>query len=252
MQPTSGVGTPTGPRDAWKRASAYRAIEFLRPGMVVGLGAGSTARFAVERISKLIARGELVDILGVPCSRAVGSLAQRLGISLTTLHAHPIIDVTIDGADEVEPESLSLLKGGGGALLREKIVAQASRREIIVVDATKASHLLGEKRAVAVEVVPFGWRSQAIYLESLGAKVQLRRGPANTPFRTDQDNLILDCDFGPIQDPRALSRVLSARAGIAEHGLFVDLATDIVIAGDDGVRHITRRDREAAVRHSFD
>ncbi len=226
-------------RETWKRAAAERATEWLRPGMVVGLGAGSTALLAVQQISALLARGQLAGILGVPCSRAVGLAAERLGIPITTLEAHPVVDVTIDGADEVELASLALIKGGGGALLREKIVAQASRREIIVVDETKPSTQLGMRRRVPVEIVPFGWRSQAMYLESLGARVTVRTEPDGTPYHTDQNNLIIDCDFGRIPEPRALSRSLSERAGIVEHGLFIDLATDLVIAGADGIRHLT-------------
>ncbi len=227
-------------RAMWKRDAAERATEWLRPGMVVGFGAGTTALFAVRRIAVLIADGRLSRIRGVPCSRAVGVAAQQLGISITTLEMHPIVDVTIDGADEAELASFALIKGGGGALLHEKIVAQASCREIIVVDATKPSTVLGSQRSLPVEVVPFGWRSQAAYVESLGARVELRAGPDGTPYRTDQNNLILDCDFGPIRDPRALARALSDRAGIVEHGLFIDLATDLVIADADGIRHLTR------------
>jgi len=234
-----GLAIESDPRATWKRAAAERAAEWLRSGMVVGLGAGSTALFAVQRLAALLASGELSDILAVPCSRAVGDVATRLGISLTTLDVHPVIDVTIDGADEVDPE-LALIKGGGGALLHEKIVAQASRREVIVVDASKPSPALGTRRAVPVEVVPFGWRSQAAFLESLGARVQVRRGPSGARFHTDQENLILDCAFGPIRQPRMLARLLSERAGIVEHGLFIDLATDLVVAGDDGIRHVTR------------
>ncbi len=235
-----GVSIESDALARWKRAAAVRATEWVRNGMVVGLGAGSTALFAVQRIASLIASGELSDILGVPCSRAVGTAAERLGIALTTLEAHPVIDVTIDGADEVDPR-LALIKGGGGALLREKIVAQASRREIIVVDGSKSSPMLGMRRWLPVEVVPFGWRSQARYLESLGAQVRVRAGRTGTPFRTDQNNLILDCAFGPIRDPRALSRVLSERAGIVEHGLFVDLVTDLIVADEDGARHLMTR-----------
>jgi ribose 5-phosphate isomerase A len=233
-------------RGAWKRAAAERAIEWLRPGMVVGLGAGSTALFAVRRIAELLAHGQLSGLRGVPCSRAVGVTAKRLGIPLTTLETHPVLDVTIDGADEVELGSFALIKGGGGALLHEKIVAQASRREIIVVDATKSSPMLGSLQTVPIEVVPFGWRSQAAFLESLGARVRLRGDHNGTSSRTDQNNLILDCEFGPIREPRMLARVLSARAGIVEHGLFLDLATDLVIAGSDGIRHLTRAAKQAS------
>lgn len=228
------------PCAALKRAAAERATEWLRSGMVVGLGAGSTALFAVHRISALLARGVLSDIVGVPCSRAVALAAEQLGIPITTLECHPILDVTIDGADEVELASFALIKGGGGALLHEKIVAQASRREIIVIDATKPSAALGSQRAVPVEVVPFGWQSQAAYVASLGARVELRTGLGGTPYRTDQNNLILDCHFGAIRDPRRLARAFADRAGIVEHGLFIDLATDLVIAGVGGIRHLTR------------
>ncbi len=226
------------PREAWKRAAAEHATRWIRSGMVIGLGAGSTALFAVQRIAALLARNVLSDILGVPCSAAVASAATQLGIPLTTLDAHPVIDLTIDGADEVELESFALIKGGGGALLHEKIVAQASRRELIVVDATKPSRVLGTRRELPVEVVPFGWRSQARYLESLGAHVRMRVTPTGIPFRTDQNNLILDCAFGPICEPHRLARELSRRAGIVEHGLFLDLATDLIVAGNNGIRHL--------------
>jgi ribose 5-phosphate isomerase A len=226
-------------QDAWKRAAAARAVELVWPGIVVGLGAGSTAQMAIERIAALLASGRLAGVRGVPCSAAAGRCAAQLGIPLTNLEDHPVIDITIDGADEVDA-SLTLIKGGGGALLHEKIVAQASRREVIIADATKMSACVGTLRALPVEVVPFGWRSQAAYLESLGARVRLRCAPDGTPFRTDEGNLILDCELGPIRDPSALSRALGERAGIVEHGLFLGLATDVLIAGDDGIRHLTR------------
>ena len=157
---------------------------------------------------------------------------------LTSLDAHPSLDLTIDGADEVDP-TFALVKGRGGALLHEKIVAQASRREIIVVDASKLSPCVGTRCALPVEVVAFGWRAEALYLESLGARVRMRRA-TSAPFRTDEDNLILDCDFGPVRAARALARQLSERAGIVAHGLFLDLATDLVVAGAGGTRHLTR------------
>lgn len=152
-----------------------------------------------------------------------------------------MIDLTFDGADEVDP-ALNLIKGGGGALLREKIVAQASRREIIIVDESKLSPTLGTHWAVPVEVIPFGWRSQAAYLESLGAQVLLRPGDDGTPFKTDQSNLILDCDFGPISDPVSLGARMDARTGIVAHGLFLELATDVIVAGALGVRHLRREE----------
>jgi ribose 5-phosphate isomerase A len=225
-----------------KEQAAVRAVEFVKPGMVVGLGHGTTTIFAVRRIAELLQAGALKNILGVPCSIQVEKEAQHVGIPLTTLEEHPVIDLTIDGADEVDP-NLDLIKGGGGALLREKIVAQASRREIIVVDESKLSPALGTRWAVPVEVVPFGWRTQALYLESLGADVNLRQDGNTKTFTTDQGNLILDCQFGPLSQPAELAAKLNARTGIVEHGLFLGLATDLIVAGAEVVRHIERTKR---------
>ena len=222
-----------------KQRAAEAAVEFVESGMVVGLGHGSTAVFAVRRIDQLLREGQLQNILGVACSGDVEQQARQLGIPLTTLDRHPIVDLTIDGADEVDPH-LDLIKGGGGALLREKIVAQASRREIIVVDESKLSPALGTRWPVPVEVIPFGWPVQAAYLESLGARAILRQEGDGTPFKTDQGNLILDCHFGPIEDPTALAALLNERAGILEHGLFLGLATDVIVAGPRGVRRMER------------
>ena len=221
-----------------KQKAGWYAVDFVKSGMVVGLGHGSTAIFAVRCIAQLLQEGRLQDVLGVPCSRHVEAEARRLGIPLTTLDEHPVVDVTIDGADEVDPD-LNLIKGGGGALLREKIVAQASRREIIVIDESKLSPALGTHWPVPVEVIPFGWRAQAAYLESLGAPT-LRLDADGTPFKTNQGNLILDCNFGPIPDPSQLAGRLNERAGIVEHGLFIGLATDVIVAGAEGVRHLRR------------
>lgn len=225
-----------------KQQAAERAVDFVKSGMVVGMGHGSTTIFAVRRIAELLHQGQLQDILGVPCALQVEAEARRLGIPLTTLDEHPVVHLTIDGADEVDP-NLNLIKGGGGALLREKIVAQASRREIIVVDEAKLSPALGTHWPVPVEVVPFGWRSQAAYLESLGAQPVLRLNSDGTPFKTDQSNLILDCHFGPIANPAQLAARLSERAGIVEHGLFLGLATDVIVASDKGIRHLKRDPR---------
>jgi ribose 5-phosphate isomerase A len=207
--------------------------------MVVGLGHGSTAIFAVRRIAHLLKSGTLIDLRGVPCSLQVEEEARRLGIRLTTLEEHPTIDATIDGADEVDP-NLDLIKGRGGALLREKIVAQASRREIIVVDESKLSPALGTRHPVPVEVVPFGWRSQAQYLESLGASVRLRQMSDGEIFKTDQGNFTLDCNFGPLSEPSQVASKLEGRAGIVEHGLFLGLATEVIVASAKGLRHLMR------------
>jgi ribose 5-phosphate isomerase A len=223
-----------------KQQAAEYAARFVEPGMVVGLGAGSTAILAVRHIGYLLNTGALRDILGIPCSTQTEAEARALGIPLTTLETHPIIDVTIDGADEVDPQ-LELIKGGGGALTREKIVAQATRREIIVVDESKLVPALGTTWAVPVEVVPFGYGSQQRYLESLGASVKLRPGGNGQPYRTDQGNFILDCDFGPIDDPVTLGERLKQRTGIVEHGLFIGLAADVISAGAGGIQHQTRK-----------
>jgi ribose 5-phosphate isomerase A len=222
-----------------KCAAAQRAVDHVESGMTVGLGAGSTARFAIRRLAELIAGGQLTNIVGIPCSREVAAQAERLGIELSSLDEHPSVDTTIDGADEVDPQ-LNLIKGAGGALLHEKMVEQASRRVIIVVDESKLSPILGSRRAVPVEVVAFGWRAQAHYLQSLGARVQLRLDHAQSPFRTDEGHLILDCVFGPIEQPRELAARLEARAGIVEHGLFLRMATDVLVGAEDGVRHLLR------------
>jgi ribose 5-phosphate isomerase A len=223
----------------WKRLAAEAAVEFVESGMVVGLGHGSTAVFALYRIAELLKSGALENILGVPCSRQVAAEADRQGIPLTTLEEHPVVDLTIDGADEVS-DALDVIKGGGGALVREKIVAQASRREIIVADGTKTSPLLGTKWALPVEVLPFGWKTQATYLEQLGATVRLRTGADGSPFVSDQGNFILDANFGQIEDPGALGEKLDRRTGIIGHGLFLDLVTDVIVADGDGVRHMRR------------
>lgn len=222
-----------------KQQAAWHAVQFVEVGMVVGLGHGSTAIHAVRRIAQMLQDRALTDILGVPCSAQIEEEARRLGIPLTTLEKHPVVDLTIDGADEVDP-NLDLIKGGGGALLREKIVAQASQREIIVVDESKLSRALGTRWPVPVEVAPFGWGSQIAYLESLGATVALREEADATPFITDQGNMILDCNFGPISAPSRLAAKLNERAGIVEHGLFVGLATDVIVASADGISHLKR------------
>ena len=220
-----------------KQAGEY-AADFIESGMVVGLGSGSTAIFATRRIAQRIRRGALTDIAAIPTSLATEAAAIKLDIPLTTLAQHPRIDITIDGADEVDPD-FNLIKGGGGAHLREKIVAQATERLVIVADDSKLVEQLGASWAIPVEVIPFGWESQAAYLKSLGAAPALRMD-GGAPFQTDQGNLILDADFGPIADPAALARQLDSRAGIVEQGLFINMTRDVVLAGESGLRHLRR------------
>lgn len=228
--------------DDLKRQAAERAVEEVQSGMVVGLGHGSTAIHAVRRIATLIHDGTLKNILGIPCSQHIELEATKLEISLTTLDAHPVIDLTIDGADEVDPE-LEVIKGGGGALLREKIVAQASKREIIVVDESKLSPALCTRFALPVEVIPFGWMSQSAYLESLGGRPKMRVHANGTPFMTDQGNYILDCKFDPLPSPKALHELaikIKERTGIVEHGFFIGIASEVIVAGVDRIRNIRR------------
>ena len=242
----STTAAPQFPSEAEERArekqqAADSAVAYVQSGMVVGLGAGSTATLVTRRIGQLLREGRLRDIVGVPCSSAIEIEARALGIPITLDPPGPV-DLTIDGADEVDPE-LNLIKGGGGALLHEKLVAQASRREAIIVAESKLSAALGTHWALPVEVIPFEWQWQRRFLEALGARVSVRQQRDGTPFRTDQGNLMLDCAFGPIPRPQELAATLDARTGIVEHGLFLGLATEVIVAGADGVRHLTPKGR---------
>ncbi len=225
-------------QDTLKRLAAERAVSLIQPGMVIGLGHGSTSLLAVREVARRLQAGEVHDIVAVPCSPEIEAESRKLGIPITTLEDHPHIDLTVDGADEVDPQ-LNLIKGGGGALLREKIVAQASRREVIMVDESKLSPVLGTKWAVPVEVLDFGLTPLCLFIESLGGKPTVRIS-GGSPFRTASGNLILDCNFGPIHDPSTLATRLKQRTGVVEHGLFVGIATEVVVAGADGVRILTR------------
>jgi ribose 5-phosphate isomerase A len=230
------------PKDTLKQQAAEYAVRSVQSDMIIGLGHGSTAIWAVRKIGQLIQAGTLRNVLGIPCSVLVEAEAREMGIPLTTLEEHPVIDLTIDGADEVAPD-LNVIKGGGGALMREKIVAQASKREIIVVDESKVVPALGTHWAVPVEVIPFGYGSQLDYLKALGAEVKIRQGTGGNPFKTDQGNLILDCNFGPIADPGILADKIKRRTGVVEHGLFIGLATEVIIASVDGIREIKRENQ---------
>jgi ribose 5-phosphate isomerase A len=225
--------------DNLKIQAARAAIDLIQSGMVIGLGHGSTVEHAVEALAKLLDRGAIKDIVAVACSKKTESMALQLGISLVDLNDRLVIDMTIDGADEVDP-ALNLIKGGGGALMREKIVAQASKREVIIVDETKLSDMLGTRQPVPIEVSPFGWRTQQSFVAGIGYTADLRQSIGGEPYQTDQGNFILDCTFGPIEDPAGLSRRLEARAGILEHGLFIELATDVIVASEKGLEHLKR------------
>jgi ribose 5-phosphate isomerase A len=224
-------------RTAAKRAAGRAAAErYVRSGMRVGLGTGSTAVWAIRRIGELLADGSLVDVAGVPTSQASRDEALAAGVPLTTLDEHPRLDVAIDGADEVSP-AFDLIKGGGGAHLHEKVVAQASARFVVVVDEAKLVPALGTGFRVPVEVVPLAREPERLFLESLGASVVQRTTADGPAYETAEGNLILDADFGPIGDPAALLARLEGRGGIVAVGLFVGLTSVVVVAGADGQVH---------------
>lgn len=212
-----------------KRIAAHRAVEYVRDGMVVGLGTGSTTRYAVEKLGEMVKEG--LDIVGIPTSLETEELAKKVGIPLSTIDEHDI-DLTIDGADQVDRD-LNLIKGGGGALLREKMVASCSREEIIIVDESK---IVDEfSFPLPVEVVKFGWKSVARKLESMGLE------PARREFVTDNGNYILDCRYEVIENPEEMERMLNGIPGVVENGLFVGLATMVIAGTSEGAKTIRRR-----------
>jgi ribose 5-phosphate isomerase A len=237
-----GAFQPKMNADAQKRAAAGRAVEFVRAGMKLGLGTGSTARHFVELLGERVRAG--LDVVGVPTSEATQADAQRCGVPLTTLDATPALDLTVDGADEIGPD-LTRIKGGGGALLREKIVASASSRMVVIADETKWVPALG-RFPLPIEVAPFGLGATQSAIEQAFGEVgasgplALRRGKDGHPFVTDGGHWILDATLGLIADPKALALKLSAIPGVMEHGLFIGLAQTAILAGPDGVRVVER------------
>jgi ribose 5-phosphate isomerase A len=223
-----------------KRAAARAAVAHVRSGMVVGLGTGSTAALAVEEIGRR-QREEGLAIVGIPTSERTARQAEGLGISLVELATHPRIDLTIDGADAVNRGRLDLIKGLGGALLREKIVAAASEAMVVIVDQSKLAVPFGASCPVPVAVVRFGWQATARRLGELGTEPVLRLDGADAPYVTDGGNLILDCRFGGIADPGALGTAIKQITGVVESGLFIDLATEVIVASPGGIE-ILRRD----------
>jgi ribose 5-phosphate isomerase A len=224
-------------RDALKRAAALRAIDEVQDGMVVGLGTGSTAAFVVEGLGARVAQG--LKVVGIPTSERTAAQARRLGISIATFAEHQRLDLTIDGADEVQLGTLDLIKGLGGALLREKIVAAASDRLVIVVDQEKLVDQLGEHTPVPVEVTQFGWQATALALAKLGCVPERRYSTGEQPYVTDGGNYILDCRFGPLADPRAIEKSIARTVGTVESGLFVDRSSMVVVASSTGVEILT-------------
>ncbi|MBV9861423.1 MAG: ribose-5-phosphate isomerase RpiA [Alphaproteobacteria bacterium] len=228
---------PGPDRDALKRAAAQRAVDLVENGMVIGLGTGSTAAFVIEALGRKVAAG--LDILAVPTSERSAVQARNAGIPLTSFAEHRQFDLAIDGADEVHHGTLDLIKGLGGALLREKIVASASRRFIVVVDQEKLVERLGDRAPVPVEIAQFGWQATAAALERLGTKPELRRAGGGQPFITDSGNYILDCPFPHIDDPGALECRIAMTVGVFESGLFVGRTSGVLIASSAGVEMLT-------------
>jgi ribose 5-phosphate isomerase A len=233
MSTASKSGTE---QDAIKRAAAEEAVKLVENGMVVGLGTGSTAAFAIEALARRHRQG--LHFLGVPTSERTAARAAAAGIPLTSLAEHRQIDLTIDGADEVERGTLNLVKGLGGALLREKIVAAASRHLAIIVDRSKLVDRLGTHAPVPVEVVAFGLEATRATLEVLGATARLRLSPAAEPFVTDSGNRIIDCNFAPIADPARLEERIRRVVGVVESGLFIGRADPVFVADAAGVHRL--------------
>ena len=227
-------------RDGLKRAAAEAALSYVRSGMALGLGTGSTVRHLLDLLGEAVRSGRLSDIVAVPTSVQTEVQAEEVGIALVQLGRHATLDLTIDGADEVSPE-LDLIKGMGGALLREKMVAQASERVVIIADESKVVERLGTVSPLPVEVVEWGMDAHVHFLEQLGATVSLRTSGEGSPVRSDNGNFFLDCRFPDgIADPSGVEAGLAARSGIVESGLFLGLAHEALIATREGVRALRR------------
>jgi len=228
------------PQDELKRAAARRAVDYVASGTVVGLGTGSTVRPLLELLGERLASGALRDVRAVPTSEDTATRCRFLCVPLTTLDEHPRLALAIDGADEIGPR-LDLIKGLGGALFREKLVALAARRFVVIADASKRVRKLGTRAPVPVEVVPFGWTTHLPFFESLGSTPALRRTADGEPFVTDEGHYIVDCRFARgIPDTRAVARALARRPGVVEHGLFLGMARVAVVAGPRGVAVLVR------------
>ena len=223
--------------DREKDAAARASLRYVNDGDIVGLGTGSTAAFMVRALAEKVRAG--LKIVGIPTSKRTGELAASLGIAVTTLDEYQDINVTIDGADEFDSQ-LRLIKGGGGALLREKIVASASRKLVIIADSSKQASKLG-RFPLPVEVIPFAEKLVARKIVAMGAQVKLREYAYGNPFVTDEGHHILDCHFGEIDDPEKIGSELRFMPGIVEHGLFLNMASVVVVGKADGVVELTRK-----------
>ncbi len=223
-----------------KTRAAEAALAHIKSGMVVGLGSGSTASIFIELLCKAVSAGRLTDIRGVPTSVKSEQIAREGGLPVIELAEAEECDVTVDGADEVDP-NLDLIKGLGGALLREKIVAENTKKLVVIVDESKIVPHLGHHCPLPVEVTQFACEVHERYLRSLGSTPEQRKNADGTPFVSDNGNYYFHCKFGPIHRPGELDQTLRSRAGIIETGLFVGRASVVIVAGDKGVRELTRR-----------
>lgn len=228
------TGGPNPDRDKEKELAARAAVTLVKDGDIVGLGSGTTSTHAIRLLGERVRQG--LSIRGVPSSKSTEQLASGLGIPLTSLDEVQELDIAIDGADEVDP-NLCLIKGGGGAMLREKVVASASRRFVVMVDSSKQVPVLG-KFPLPVEVIPFAEHWLAAKITGLGAKIRLRQYAYGNPYITDEGHHILDCEFGDIPNPAKLARELESLPGVVEHGLFVGIASLVLVGIGEGVREL--------------
>ena len=224
-------------REDLKKQAGERAVEYIEDGMTIGLGTGSTVEYSLKKLGKLVREG--LKIKGIPTSIHTQRIAKKEKIPLTTLEENPVIDLTIDGADEVD-SNLNLIKGGGGALVREKIIAFNSKKVIIVIDDSKIVKALGIDFPLPVEVVKFGWTSTKKTLEELGCNVELRRVMENEPFITDNSNYILDCEFERIIEPVQLEININNIPGVVENGLFIGLVDEVIVGGKQGISTLNK------------
>jgi ribose 5-phosphate isomerase A len=227
-------------QNQWKQSAAEAAAGLIEDGMVVGLGTGSTAVFFVAALARRISL-EGLRVSGLPTSRETAEQARGLGIPLTSFSEQAQIDIVVDGADEIETGTLHLIKGRGGALLREKIVAAASRRMAVIADETKLVGRLGSIVSVPVEVVQFGWQATERRLGQLGGNPSLRLGRDSQPYVTDGGNFIVDCAFGAMENPKEVAHHLDHVVGAVEHGLFLGFAWQVFVGGREGVEILERK-----------
>ena len=224
-------------QEEMKKLAAEKAVEYIEDGMIVGLGTGSTVEYALIKLGEMVKKG--LKIQGIPTSLRTKKSATNYGIPLTDLKEHAEIDVTIDGADEVD-SNLFVIKGGGGALTREKIIAYHSKKVIIIIDETKVTKRLGFDFALPVEVTKYGWTATMKTLEDMGCTPELRT-ITGEPYITDNQNYIIDCDFGKIDEPEVLEKEINSIPGVVENGLFIDLVSEVIVGSKQGIMTLEKQ-----------